>query len=225
MSPMTAGFGEIDPEQENDFTSILAPRRPAEVDSDPAPPAPLKSSPAGKKAEPTTKKGAQAAKKAPDSVQEAPTGADVAEEPDRVDVEPSAAPRRRGRPPGSGARTSTSQATTPPLVLWTPERIRARMQAVRTSTGKLYLDQVLDALEACVDDLDELVARETAPKTVQTGLFVREQAAPAGSEPRKQLTIRGVLQSQIDVIDALAESTGAGSRSKLINVALDKHLP
>lgn len=98
------------------------------------------------------------------------------------------------------------------------------MQVMRTVTGKLYLDQVLDALEACVDELDELVARDTAPNRVQTGLFVRETGL-ARSEPRKQLTIRGVLRSQIDVIDRLVESTGAGSRSRLINVELDHHLP
>lgn len=222
MSPMPAGFGEIDPEQEDDFGSILARRPSAGLEPEPNPPVDLKSGPPARKAAPSTKKRAQAAKKAAESVQQP---AEVDQEPAQADAAPPVASRRRGRPPGSGARTSTSQSPTPPLVLWTPERIRARMQAMRTSTGMLYLDQVLNALEACVDELDELVAKETAPKTVQTGLFVREQAAPTVREERRQLTIRRVLQSQIDVIDGLAESTGAGSRSRLINVALDKYLP
>lgn len=222
MSPVSAGFGEIDPDQEADLGSILARRPAVSTEPEPAPPAALKPSAATKRAATSAKKGAQTPKTTAESVQQAP---EVDQEPSPADVEPPAAPRRRGRPPGSGARTSTSQSPTPPLVLWTPERIRARMQAVRTSTGTLYLDQVLDALEASVDELDELVANETAPKTVQTGLFVREQAAPTGAEPRKQLTIRGVLQSQIDVIDGLVESTGAGSRSRLVNLALDRYLP
>lgn len=113
------------------------------------------------------------------------------------------------------------------LVLWTPISIRARMQAVQSTTGKLYLDQVLDALESTVEDLPDLVAEATHGQRAQGRLFERENTPTKTTEPvhRVQLTIRGFLQSQLDVIDTLVTETQAPSRSALVNAALDKHLP
>lgn len=222
------GFGELDDDQEDDFGSLLAPRKAVAPAGDPAPPTqltkPEKAQTAAKAKKATaspTKKAAEKPKKAAQTPEPPSSGQTAAPAADK----PAKKAARRGRPPGSGARTSTSQSTTSPLVLWTPERIRARMQSLRMSKGTHYLDQVLDALEASIDELPDLVDEQVTPHTVQTGLFVREQAAPTSTEPRKQLTIRGVLQSQLDVIDQLVDSTGAGSRSRLINIALDKYLP
>jgi hypothetical protein len=55
-----------------------------------------------------------------------------------------------------------------------------------------------------------------------------ERTAPTNTQPaeqRVQLTIRGVLASQLRVIDELVEKTGAPSRSALVNAALDAKLP
>jgi hypothetical protein len=141
---------------------------------------------------------------------------------------PGGEPRpRRGRPPkkttATVGRPSAGQAR---LVLWTPVSIRARMQAVQRSQGTLYLDQVLDAIETTYDQLADLVTQATGTTQVLGRLF--ERTAPTNAEPaeqRVQLTIRGVLDSQLRIIDDLVEQTGAPSRSALVNAALDATLP
>lgn len=134
-----------------------------------------------------------------------------------------AATPRRGRPPTAITAADHGRLV---LVLWTPVSIRARMQAVRQDKGTLYLDQVLDAIEATYDEIGDLVARATGPIQVQGRLFERTAAAPVeGGEQRVQLTIRGVLASQLHVIDELVDQHSAGSRSALVNAALDATLP
>jgi hypothetical protein len=99
------------------------------------------------------------------------------------------------------------------------------MQAVQRSQGTLYLDQVLDAIETTYDQLADLVTRATGTTQVQGRLF--ERAALTNAQPaeqRVQLTIRGVLDSQLRIIDDLVEQTGAPSRSALVNAALDATL-
>jgi hypothetical protein len=100
------------------------------------------------------------------------------------------------------------------------------MQAVQRSQGTLYLDQVLDAIETTYDQLTDLVTQATGTTQVHGRLF--ERTAPTNAEPaeqRVQLTIRGVLDSQLRIIDDLVEQTGAPSRSALVNAALDATLP
>jgi hypothetical protein len=218
VNAAAAGFGEIDAEMESDFAAVLGRRSKPRPDADPTA---LPTSGASKRGSGRTR----TAKTAP----EAPENASVSDEPP-VDgakgpdaheaVTEAESPRRR---PG---RPRSVQATgSPKLVLHTPIRIRSRMKALSASAGTLYRDQVLDALEACADRLDELVAQRNAPRIVQTGLFVREQAPQAEPEVSKQITIPGFLQSQLDVIDGLVEATGATGRSQLVNLALDEHLP
>ncbi len=131
------------------------------------------------------------------------------------------------------APTSTSAATAAPgrpaagegrLVLWTPETIRARMQAEQRRSGRRYLDQVLDSIEATLEQLPDLVARSGEKAHVRGALFERVVETDH-HDRRVQLTIRGVLDSQLAVIDQLVASTGAQSRSALVNAALDAHLP
>jgi hypothetical protein len=101
------------------------------------------------------------------------------------------------------------------------------MQALRQTQGTLYLDQVLDAIEANYDRLGELVAQANGKTQVPGPIF--ERLAPPTTDPthqqRVQLTIRGVLASQLRVIDDLVDHTGAPSRSALVNAALDTALP
>ena len=115
------------------------------------------------------------------------------------------------------------------LVLWLPRSLHARMKAEQDVTGTVYRDQILDALEATVDRLPELVAQAAAPAAghIKGRLFERAASTPT-AEPARiakvQLTVRGFLDSQLAVIDELAESTGAGSRSALVGAALDEVL-
>jgi hypothetical protein len=143
------------------------------------------------------------------------------------ETSPAAAPRpRRGRPPKETTATGRPSAGQGRLVLWTPVSIRARMQAVQRSQGTFYLDQVLDAIETTYDQLADLVSQSTGTTQVQGRLFERTTATTAQpAEQRVQLTIRGVLASQVRTIDELVDQTGAPSRSALVNAALDATLP
>jgi hypothetical protein len=175
----------------------------------------------------------QEAQKAPQAPVEAP-GATQGRARGRTTLEPPAAspqppppavPRaRRGRPPSAAASTRTD-AGRGRLVLWTPVSIRARMQSVRLNTGTLYLDQVLDAIETTYDQLADLVQQATGPTPVQGRLFERTGVNSTEPEQRVQLTIGGVLDSQLRTIDQLVDSTGAPSRSALVNAALNAALP
>lgn len=160
------------------------------------------------------------------AVPDAPRTRKAPQKPQRAAQAPS------GAPTGVSADKGTQTASVPSrpaagegrLVLWTPEEIRGRMQAEQRRTGKRYLDQVLDAIEATYEQLPDLVATSGEKAHVQGSLFERV-IETEHAERRVQLTIRGVLDSQLAVIDELAATTGAGSRSALVNTALDANLP
>lgn len=134
---------------------------------------------------------------------------------------PRPAPKKATRP---AKKSSKADSEPGPLVLWTPKTIRARMQTEKSNSGTVYIVQVLKALEATVDQLPELLAKaEPEVEAVKGKLF--EWDAPKQTEQRVQLTIRGMTKHQLQVIDQLVESTGANSRSALVNAALDAFLP
>lgn len=169
----------------------------------------------------------------PESPAAAPNGPTGPETAPQTPIAPSLARGRprRGRPPKTISADTPSAQGRPAagegtLVLWTPATIRARMQTQKTTHGTRYLNQVLDALEGTYHQLDDLVDKVTQPARVQGPLF--ERLTPSESdepEHRIQLTIRGFLSSQLKIIDDLVDRTGAGSRSALVNTALDAHLP
>lgn len=207
-------FGDIDPELEQDFAAVLPPgRRRPPVDAAPSKaPSPR----------PRKKAPARAAQSASEPPSPAATPDDTPEGSSSAPGGRSVAPRspqapRRGRPP-----VSTSDR----LVLLAPAAVRSRMKATREETGKVYRDQVLDALEASVDQLDDLIGALNRPAVTQGKLFERvADRAPAVApvQDRRQMTIPGFTVSQLGVIDALVESTGATSRSQLISTALEWH--
>lgn len=196
-----------------------APQRPVSPVPDPMPAEPangpeIGSTPPGEPADAKPKAKKAPAKKA---------AARQAAAPKSTSAKAPAAKKASGR--ATATRPAAGQGR---LVLWTPKRIRKRMQAVQAKKGTSYLDQVLDAIEATVDDLPDLVATGAEPTAVKGKLFERTVANPdAEPEPgdRVQLTIRGVLDSQLAVIDELVKSSGAKSRSALVNAALDAALP
>ena len=151
-----------------------------------------------------------------------PSPASTASSPD---IEP-ASESQAGPAATRRLRASSEQGR---LVLWLPRSLHARMKAEQDATGTVYRDQILDALEATVDRLPELVAQASAPAAghIKGRLFERAASTPT-AEPARiakvQLTVRGFLDSQLAVIDELAESTGAGSRSALVGAALDEVL-
>lgn len=213
-----AGFGDVDADLEQDFEAYLAPKRPAAKAAKARPEKKSrtsKKSPAARRPAPPA---AQAPAQDPQTAREAPAATDVDPKSTEGVKAPSVAPRRRrGRP-------STTEGLKP-LVVLTPISIRSRMQAVRNETGKKYADQILDALEATVDELPALVAAVDAPRTVKGPLFERVVETERAEVVKRQLTVPGLSASHLAVIDDLVESTGAGSRSKLVNTALDHHLP
>lgn len=152
------------------------------------------------------------------------------------DPEPTPAPKARQK--ASEAPQSAPQGAKAPrkpkkrapvitgrLVLWSPVTIRTRMQAHRAATGKRYVDQVLDALEATVDDLPNLLDQASRGRQHTGRLFEREEPANPDTPVKVQLTITGFADSQLSVIDQLVDDLGTESRSALINTALDAHLP
>lgn len=164
----------------------------------------------------------------PTTPRPAPIAAAPAPEATLAPVEPQKATDDTSGPETSKAPAAAKKSTPKPLVLWTPLSIRSRMQATRNATGSNYLDLVLDALEAQVDALPNLIAEATGQRHVKGRLFERATPTPTASATkpqRVQLTIPGVLPSQFEVIDQLVESMGAGSRSALCNAALDANLP
>lgn len=212
MDAQAEGFGDLDQDHEKDFASFLRPKTPG------AAPAPAAKTSAAKKSAPKGKNTSQEPQEAPVASDSSPGDPEGEEATERTTAGSSGRPRR-GRPPGVGTGASAK------LVLWTPISIRSRMQRVRTETGKKYADQILDALEATIDDLPDLIAAAVEAKQVHGRLFDRRVEVETSEEIRKQLTIPGVTASHLAVIDDLVESTGAGSRSKLVNVALDQALP
>jgi hypothetical protein len=153
----------------------------------------------------------------------------AAQKPQKAPERPASTPEAR-EPKQSAKKAPAAPAATRPtagegrLVLWTPEAIRARMQTEQRTTGKRYLDQVLDAIEATHEQLPDLIAASGEKAHVQGSIFERV-IETEHHDRRVQLTIRGVLDSQLAVIDQLVASSGAASRSALVNAALDANLP
>lgn len=170
---------------------------------------------------------AEQPKKALAAVPDAAEPQKAPQAPQKAAQEPSSPPA--APKPRKAAKKATAAATRPAagegrLVLWTPEAIRARMQTEQRTSGKRYLDQVLDAIEATYEQLPDLIAASGEKAHVQGSIFERVVETDH-HDRRVQLTIRGVLDSQLDVIDQLVTSSGAASRSALVNAALDANLP
>lgn len=141
--------------------------------------------------------------------------------------QPATRPAPASSPPPGEPPTPAKPVPAPTqiLVLYTPESIRTRMRAVQAAKRTTFMEQVLDAIEATIDDLDHLIHERTQPATIKGRLFERKAPPAPVEETKVQVTIRGALPSQLHVIDQLVEQTGAPNRSALITAALDHHLP
>jgi hypothetical protein len=244
FAPPNRAAGIKPPPRRAARSGSAAPERPESVPAGPeAAPAPqgpqiadspevAVTAPDAPKSRATKKAGKRTASEAQPAQQ--PAGSPAHSAPTSVDEAPEA-PAEDSRPASRKApaakRTPVARESSEPgrLVLWTTVAIRSRMKALQADTERVYRDQVLDALEATHRQLPELLKRTSTSTTtkVHGELFERVETATssANSDERKQLTIRGFLESQLDVIDHLVASTGANSRSALINAALDAYLP
>lgn len=211
MEAPASGFGEVDPDLEEDFSSVLAPRA-RRSGADPEAPAAQKAPQPRKKA---ARRPAAPSRARTTAAEANPVPQEAAES-----VEASSQARRRGGRPALPPSESSGK-----LILSASTPIRQRLRAVRNATERVYRDQVLDALEATVDDLPELIERLNRPVVATGRLFDRDVAPKPATGETKQLTIAGFTASQLEVIDHLVQSTGATGRNQLVIAALDEHLP
>ena len=175
-----------------------------------------------------------------DLQQDAPTAAQpqtpVQVEPPASDVEikPVEQPawtRLAAAPPEQVSRHRTGTAAdagAPALrlvIVQLPNAIADRLRNQARTRSVTYKELILDAVEATVDELEDLVAQRR-PRARKVGsLFAGERTAPlARPEGRRQISIK-LTKASITALDDLATTHGAKSRSELIAIALDAYLP
>lgn len=94
----------------------------------------------------------------------------------------------------------------------------ARLKIYRDGAGWTTGEVIIDALEAAIDDLPRLLYPEGS---IGGGLFARRGASghPVTNAPKTSLYLR-LLAEDYTVLDGLVETTGARSRTHLIETAL-----
>ncbi len=122
--------------------------------------------------------------------------------------------RTTPRKPAAAAATKTMFSL--------PTSTHARMRQCRHSTGSTFAEQILTALEANAEHLEQLVHAHL-PQIEQGPLFER-LTKPRVTEPKSHITVYGLTTSHLDVIDRLVQDTQSPSRSALITAALEKWL-
>ena len=141
-------------------------------------------------------------------------------------------PRRRSDARRKSNRRDAATRVAPPEVAL-PQRIYDALRAVTLSertanpaTARSYGHVVLDAVE---HHADELKAHWTGGVSQSgTGLFRRSEAGRPTrrrhSKPRARVPLAGVIHEDAAVLDQLALEWGAGSRSALVERALQLYL-
>jgi hypothetical protein len=138
---------------------------------------------------------------------------------------PAAAPRKRV----PRTRTTTAADAGAPalrlVIVQLPNAIADRLRNQARTRSVTYKELILDAVEATVDQLENLVTQRR-PRAREVGsLFAGERTAPlARPEGRRQISIK-LTEASITALDDLATTHGAKSRSELIAIALDAYLP
>lgn len=141
--------------------------------------------------------------------------------PARTPEPPQPAPPRADAPKAARPRSAASTGGVRPLPFRAPldtvEALRIRARTDRSSQPNV----ILDAIEANIDRLDELLhgGRQTDP--TDGGLFRR--LAPPVSQDTVPITVRVTAQA-LGTIDDLVAKHNAPSRTALIVAALNAHL-
>lgn len=133
----------------------------------------------------------------------------------------------RGRKIGEASlkkRISDTAETTRVLSISLPLSISGQFREYARHQGT-QVDVLLDAIEANVDQLEELVtaSRQQTPHEERSGLFDRVPPRPNRDEPFVSVSLR-MKSTNVETLDELATQSGADSRSHLCAVALEAYL-
>lgn len=105
-------------------------------------------------------------------------------------------------------------------MFYLPVDLSKQLRTAAQQQSKTHAEVIFDAIEARLDDLDDLL-HAGAAKPGPGGVFTRTE--PKQAEPKVQVS--GQIRSDnLRVIDRLVEQHGADSRSQLVEVALRAHL-
>lgn len=106
--------------------------------------------------------------------------------------------------------------------LWTTFDVATRLRQVTLGRKARFVDVILEKLDACADQLDEIVRADQ--DVVASPLFGTRAVVAEDVPARTQVTIQGLLPSQRRVIEQLAAERGLRP-SQLITRVLDHALP
>lgn len=115
----------------------------------------------------------------------------------------------------------------PQIIAYLPTALADRLRAAAGESGRTHMQLVTEALDATHGRLDKLLADAGYVRLKSSGLFgntprpVQRRPARRGTD---QVSLRPSPQVR-EVIDSLVEQHSAPSRSALIEIALDAHLP
>jgi hypothetical protein len=135
------------------------------------------------------------------------------------------APRKRVHRPRTTMAADADAAALRLVIVQLPNAIADRLRDQARTRSVTYKELILDAVEATVEQLGDLVAQRR-PRAREVGsLFAGERTTPlVRPEGRRQISIK-LTEASITALDNLAATLGAKSRSELIAIALDEYLP
>ena len=109
------------------------------------------------------------------------------------------------------------------VILQLPNDVADLLRVKARERGMTYKELTLDAIEATVDLLPNLIAAQR-PRAREAGLFAGERVATqVRPEGRRQVSIK-LTEPSIRSLDELADQLSARSRSELVSVALSAYL-
>jgi Ribbon-helix-helix protein, copG family len=140
-------------------------------------------------------------------------------------TQPAVAPRKRVHRPRTTMAADADAAALRLVIVQLPNAIADRLRDQARTRSVTYKELILDAVEATVEQLGDLVAQRR-PRAREVGsLFAGERTTPlVRPEGRRQISIK-LTEASITAVDNLATTLGAKSRSELIAIALDAYLP
>ena len=123
------------------------------------------------------------------------------------------------------AKASDQVSVTRSISFTTPVPMRNQLRRTAHEQDTTLTQLVLDAIEANIDQLDDLVAAEQPSKSGGEGkLFPKlEYAAPRSDEPRVATSLR-IGSDNLRVLDELVGKHHADNRSQLITAVLRAYL-
>lgn len=133
-----------------------------------------------------------------------------------VEVDPVGTGRAAERPTASSRSTGGSRETSISL----PADIREQWRRAAAEPDTTAAEVILEAIEANLDQLEDLVARERGDVARQEPGLFPDRASVRSDGPTRVIAPLNTTARNLAVIDALVEKTRADSRSQLITAAL-----